>query len=228
MKKIQHYKWFLSSFLSMHNFGFTLATIKSFNFQIEKAIENMIDDYNQNGPAVFGFTSDEQGIIDSIESITESLSEVTDKIHTIYHPSLMRRSAFLTIFGMIEHEVDNVCIRFSKNNKTKININDFKGSGFERSFLFITRVIGLERSQHYTLLKRIIKLRNSCAHNDAKFITPDGLEIKEIVSLMKDFPQYFFKDGASVGFQSKVLDFVTISMEAYLLEIEDVLNKHEE
>ncbi|WP_052474437.1 hypothetical protein [Raoultella ornithinolytica] len=228
MNKIEHYKWFLSSFFSMNNFGFTLATIKSFNFQTEKAIKNMIDAYRLDGPAVFDFESDQQGIIDSIESIPESLAELMDKTHTVYHPSLMRRSAFLTIFGMIEHEVDNACISFSKKNKTNININDLKGSGFERSFLFITRVIGLERSQHYALIKRIVKLRNSCAHNDAKFITPDGLEIKEIASLMKEFPQYFFKDGSSVGFHSKVLDFVTESMEAYLLEIEGVLSKHEE
>jgi len=228
MKKIRYYKWFLSSFFSMNNFGFTLATIKSFNFQTEKAIKNMIDVYHQDGPAVFDFISDEQGIIDSIESISESFAELMDKVHTVYHPSLIRRSAFLTIFGMIEHEVDNVCISFSKKNKTNININDLKGSGFERSFLFITRVIGLENSQHYALIKRIIKLRNSCAHNDAKFVTPDGLEIKEIANLMKDFPQYFFKDGTSVGFQYKVLDFVTESMEAYLLEIEVALSKHDE
>lgn len=228
MKKIQHYKWFLSSFLSMHNFGFTLASIKTFNFQTEKAIENMIDDYNKNGPAVFEFINDEQGIIDSIESITESFSETIDKIHTVYHPSLMRRSAFLTIFGMIEHEVENVCIRFSKNKKTYININDLKGTGFERSFLFITRVIGLENSKYFSLVKIIIKLRNSCAHNDAKFITPDGSDIKEIANLMKDFPQYFFKDGTSVGFHYKALDFITESMESYLSEIEEVLNKHDE
>ncbi|MGE1160912.1 hypothetical protein ACQJ0H_19270 [Pantoea agglomerans] len=228
MKKIQHCKWFIGSFLSSYNFGLTLATIKSFNFQTEKAIESMIEDYNENGPAVFDFESDRQGILDSIDSITDSFSESTDKVHTIYHPSLMRRSAFLTIFGMIEHEVDNVCIRFSKKYNTKIKINDLKGSGFERSFLFISRVIGLEGSQHYSLVKRIIKLRNSCAHNDAKFITPDGIEIKEISSLIEEYPKYFFKDGTSVGFQSDVLNFVTDSMESYLIEIDRALNQHEE
>ncbi|WP_010426174.1 hypothetical protein [Enterobacter mori] len=227
MPKTHHYKWFLSTFFAMHNFGFTLATIKSFNYQTEKAIRAMNDDYQKNGPAVFDYIQDQQGIIDSIDSIPESLVESTDKIHTVYHPSLMRRSAFLTIFGMIEHEVDNVCDNFSKKHKVSVKVNDLKGNGFERSNLFISRVIGLKDSQHYAQIKRIIKLRNSCAHNDAKFITPDGNEIKEITRLMNDFPKYFFKDGSSVGFHPNVLDFFTESLEAYLLEIEVALNKHQ-
>ncbi|MCV5446558.1 hypothetical protein OFN46_33845, partial [Escherichia coli] len=51
-----------------------------------------------------------------------------DKTFKIRYPSIMRRSAFLTIFGLLEHEMENFCNIYSKEKKTNVKLSDLKGS----------------------------------------------------------------------------------------------------
>ncbi|KAA5704353.1 hypothetical protein F3G27_27010, partial [Klebsiella pneumoniae] len=83
----------------------------------------------------------------------------------------MRRSAFLNIFGLLEHEMENFCNIYSKEKKTNVKLSDLKGSGFEIIDLFLKKILGLTSSTNYNEIKKIIKIMNSCAHKDARFVT---------------------------------------------------------
>lgn len=54
-------------------------------------------------------------------------------------------------------------------------------------------MIGMKSTSHYSNIKKITKLRNSCAHNDAKYLENDGQNIKSIIELIEKYPDFLKK-----------------------------------
>ncbi|HDT2129048.1 TPA: hypothetical protein RCG87_000762 [Enterobacter roggenkampii] len=85
------------------------------------------------------------------------------------------------------------------------------------------KIVGLTSSTNYPELKKIIKLRNSCAHNDARFVTNDNQPIKEIDDLINKYPALLEKDEEQVLFKGDVLLTFLKVFEEYIKEIEAVI-----
>ncbi|MDU4355694.1 hypothetical protein PO654_24315 [Phytobacter diazotrophicus] len=212
------------------DFSLTFDIIETLITQCESSIEKGIAEYKEKGPEEYAIDiSPEEEPYHSIDYYMglDSSSVDLDEMFLEYYPSVFRRSVFLTIFGMFEHEIEKFCNNFASRHQTPINISDLKGSGFERSHLFIKKLLGMRVTTHYTTIKKITKLRNSCAHNDAKYIENDGQNSKLIIELMDAHPDIFKKDGKQVLFMNGALTMVLDSFKSYLTEVEQAVDEYE-
>lgn len=201
----------------------TFNILKSLAEQTETSIQNNIDKFINDGVETIKIEIDaDEGIYQFIDTYLDFPGHVIDleDAFTSYFPSLQRRSVFLTIFGTMEHELAKFCISYSKRNNLNIGLNDLKWSGLEQTHLYMKRILNLNNSQYFPIIKKIIKLRNSCIHNDCKFVTVDDQEIKEICSLMTAHPEIFSKDGKQVLFLKNSLTFIISIFQQYASEIE--------
>ncbi|MND16549.1 hypothetical protein D3C80_67970 [compost metagenome] len=210
----------------VYELEFNIVLLRGFIYQTEEAIQNNIDKYLSTGPDSFTIEEHPEDNIHIMLNHYMGIDDQSfdlDKTFKIHYPSIMRRSAFLTIFGLLEHEMENFCKIYSKENKININLSDLKGSGFERIALFLKKIVGLTQSTNYPELKKIMKLRNSCAHNDARFVANDGQPIKEIDDLINKYPALLEKDVEQVLFKGDVLLTFLKVFEEYIKEIEAVI-----
>ncbi|WP_148250630.1 hypothetical protein [Raoultella terrigena] len=212
------------------DFSLTFDIIEVLITQSESSIEKGIAEYKEKGPEEYVIDiSPEEGLYQSIDHYMglDSSSVDLDEMFLEYYPSVFRRSVFLTIFGMFEHEIEKFCNNFANRHHTPINISDLKGSGFERSHLFIKKLLEMKVSTHYPTIKKITKLRNSCAHNDAKYIENDGQNSKLIIEFMDAYPDIFKKDGKQVLFMNGALTMVLNAFKSYLTEVEQAVDEYE-
>ncbi|GGD11288.1 hypothetical protein GCM10011513_05920 [Franconibacter daqui] len=211
----------------IHDFGFNIMLLHGFINQTEASIRDSIAKYEAEGPDTFvvaEYPEDDIYItIDSYMGIDDH-SVNLDDIFKRYYPSILRRSALLTIIGLLEHEVEKFCISYSKRHTTSISLNDLKGMGFERGHRFIKKVVGLRNSKTFPEITKIIKLRNSCAHNDARLVSNDNQEIQEIVRLLDQHPDVIERDGNQVLFKEGALVTFLKVFEDYIKEIETLIN----
>lgn len=75
------------------------------------------------------------------------------------------------------------------------------------------------------MIKKIIKLRNSCAHNDAKITTNDGQPIGEIKYLVDDTSTKVSQDGQYVLIEKGFLSDVLEELNSYISEIKNEIEK---
>ncbi|BEM66948.1 hypothetical protein SME24J_09470 [Serratia marcescens] len=201
----------------------TFDILKSLAEQTEISIQGNIDRFINDGVQTFEIEIDaEEGIYQSIDTYLGLVDHdvVLDYIFKSYFPSLQRRSVFLTIFGTMEHELAKFCNSYSKRNNFSIALNDLRGQGLEQTHLYMMRILNLNNSQFFPIIRKIIKLRNSCIHNDCRFVTVDGQEISAICLLMKEYPDVFTKDGKQVLFLKNSLTLIISIFQQYVSEIE--------
>jgi len=75
----------------------------------------------------------------------------------------------------LEHQLDQLCQLFAKEQRLKIIQTDLRGKGIDRTRLYLQKVIGLplDSSHVWQEIKRIQRVRNVIVHNDAKLIGAD-------------------------------------------------------
>ncbi|HIE6453054.1 TPA: hypothetical protein ACXJEC_002256 [Serratia marcescens] len=211
----------------IHDFGFNLMLLHGFINQTEDSIRDSITKYEVEGPETFVVEEyPEDNIYIAIDSYMGIDDQAVNLDYTFknYYPSIMRRSALLTIVGLLEHEIDRFCNSYSKRHFTDINLADLKGKGFERAHQFLKKTIGLKQSKAYSEMKKIIKLRNTCAHNDARLVDNNDQPIHEIIILLEQYPDLVERDGNQVIFrEGALLAFLNV-FAAYIKEIETIIN----
>lgn len=102
-----------------------------------------------------------------------------DGIFKDYFPNLQRGSALITLFGFFENEIDRLCYIFIKTEKHKVKLNDFKGTGLERSINYLRKVAQLDINTGNVLWKRITNIqeaRNRFTHHRGCLSTHDIFE----------------------------------------------------
>jgi hypothetical protein len=214
----------------LYTFGFTHKLMRAFINHTEEAIDASIAAYKETGPSVDKIEiCPEEGIyhyINHYQGLYEYIDDVIlDDVAENYFPSLQRRSALLTLIATYEHELEKFCSFYSEEHNTPVKLNDLKGSGLERVHLFMTKLIGLENSQSFPMIKKLIKLRNSCAHNDAKVTTNDGQEIPAIRTLIDDTSIKVHQDGQHVLIEKGFLSDVLEVLNSYIAEIQKEIEK---
>ena len=88
----------------------------------------------------------------------------------------------------------------------------------------IKKIIGSDNSTVFPTIKKIVKLRNSCAHNDAKIQDKDGQLIRAIEDLINDANIDVSQDGKQVHIDQGFLIFVLNQFDAYTDEIKETIN----
>jgi hypothetical protein len=207
-----------------YTFDFTFNLLRGLCEQAEGQIDSGVKNFQESGAEYeeIDFIEEEGGISIGFAHFGGLTDQDVDlqEIFTQYYPSLQRRSVYLTIFGIFEHELEQFCKRHIKSAGGRIKLSDLRGSGVERANLYVERVIGLKCTS-YSLIEKLKELRNACAHQDAKHSQADGQEIKKITQLSEHFPELLLKGDNEVIIQSGFLYEALDAFYAYFKEIED-------
>ncbi|KKB02713.1 hypothetical protein [Pantoea anthophila] len=204
----------------------TLSIIDSFINQTEVSIAESVEKFYQNSPEEIelDFRDDEGNFIsiDYYMGLDSSSVDLHD-MFTSYYPSITRRSVFLTLYGMLEHDFEKLCNGFANHHGAPVKLSELKGNGFERCDLFTRKIIGMPTSEHFSLVKKVTKLRNACAHNDARFVENDGRPIRELEELMRLHPEVLVCDQKQVNFKEGSLQTLTAILKNYFNDVEKAL-----
>lgn len=214
-----------------YDVSLTLDIIDTFIAQTETSIAENIRQFQIQGPETTEIEiSPEDNIYQTIDHYLglDSASVDLDDMFTLYYPSVTRRSVFLTLYGMLEHDFERLCNGFARLHRTPVTLGDLKGHGFERSDLFARQIIGMQSSSHYQMVKKVTKLRNACAHNDARFVENDGRRIAQIEALMQIYPEQLCPDGEQVNFKAGSLQSLTSILKNYFNDVEEALRRRPE
>ncbi len=105
-----------------------------------------------------------------------------------YFPSLQRRSAFLTVWSYLEHQLDQLCLFYQSEKKFGLSFIDLSGRGIDRSAGYLEKVAGLKglkASEEWDVLKTLQRIRNVIAHDDGKLRDHQGKPKNGIIADMK-------------------------------------------
>lgn len=213
-----------------YDVSLTLDVIDTFIAQTETSIAENIRQFQIQGPETTEIDiSPEDNIYQTIDHYMglDSASVDLDEMFTSYYPSVTRRSAFLTLYGMLEHDYEKLCNGFTRIHNVSIKLSDLTGSGFERCDLYARKIIGMQTSDHYSSVKKVTKLRNACAHNDARFITNGGQQIAELEVLMRMHSEVLGHDREQVNFKAGSLQAMTSILKNYFNDVEKALKAHQ-
>lgn len=212
-----------------YDVSLTFEIISSLIAQTDASIAANISQFRTAGPDI---EEHEISAEDNIYHVVEyymgldSSSVDLDDMFTSHYPSVTRRSVFLTLYGMLEHDFEKLCNGFTRIHSAPVKLSDLKGSGFERCDLYARKIIGMKPSSHYSSVKKVTKLRNACAHNDARFISNDGTPLTELVDLMHTFSAELVQDGKQVNFKAGSLQVMSEILKNYFNDVEEALKSH--
>lgn len=214
----------------LYTFDVTYRLMSAFINNTEEAVELSISTYKATGPHIDIIEiCPEEGIYQNIEhyhGLDEHVGDIIlDDVFENYFPSLQRRSAFLTLIATYEHKLERFCDFYARKHQTPVKLNDLKCKGLERTHLFMKKLIGLEHSQSFPKIKKIISLRNSCAHNDAKITGNNGLEIDAIRYLIDDTSIKVRQSGQHALIEKGFLSDVLEVLNSYIAEIQKEIDK---
>ncbi|ARJ44403.1 hypothetical protein B1H58_20500 (plasmid) [Pantoea alhagi] len=214
---------------SHYDVSLTFEIIASLNAQTDASIAANISQYRTEGPEIEKHEIDAE---DNLYHVVEyymgldSGSVDLDEMFTSYYPSIIRRSVFLTLYGMLEHDFEKLCNGFARIHNAPVKLSDLKGSGFERCDLYARKIIGMKTSKHYPSVRKVTKLRNACAHNDARFVLNDDKTIPELVELMRTYSTVLVQDNKQVNFKAGSLQAMTHILKIYFNDVEEALKAH--
>jgi hypothetical protein len=118
-----------------------------------------------------------------------------------HFPNLQRRSALITLYSFLEHELNKLCDLFVREKKWKVSLNDMRGRGIDRATLFLERVVGLKIDKKAELWEEVTKirdLRNCIVHADGKLKDGRG-KPKDIAKYVQGSPYLSGDDEAKLS-----------------------------
>jgi hypothetical protein len=105
-----------------------------------------------------------------------------------YFPILQRRSAFLTVWSYLEHQLDRLCLFYQSERKFGLSFMDLSGQGIDRSTAYLEKVAGLQglkASEEWNVLKTLQRIRNVIVHDNGKLLNRQGKPKDGIIADMK-------------------------------------------
>ena len=206
--------------------------IDSFVDSVESQAEESIVQYRQGkqrrfveydlGDQIYGDTFEEYRGLSGDTWNLESLFEE-------HFPSLQRRSAFLTVWGYFEHELDKLCALCKAEKRFRLDLSDMNGKGIDRSTAYLEKVAGISMrcdSQEWKQIKTIRELRNKIAHQDGRLVSKQGRPALEIISYVEKSP-FLKKDTDGVILKKGFLKCVVDAFRAYFELIGESIKENE-
>jgi hypothetical protein len=181
-----------------YDVSFSIELISTFVRGIEKQAAESIHNYRTKRSA------------DGHRGLDESSWDL-EEIFEQYFPSLQRRSALLTVWGFLEHELDKLCLLYQSEKSFGLAFSDLSGKGLDRSTAYLEKVAGLEgltASREWNDVKTVQRIRNLITHNDGKLRDHQG---KPKDGIIRDMKSVGFLSGddeivVAEGSLSKVVD----------------------
>jgi hypothetical protein len=182
-----------------YDVSFSIELITSFVQGIEKQAAESVAAFK----ASKHWKDGHQGLDESSWDLKEIFEE--------YFPGLQRRSAFLTVWGFFEHELDKLCLQFQSEKGFGLTVSDLSGKGIDRSTSYLEKVAGLEglkSSKEWNEIKTMQRMRNVIAHDNGRLRDHQGKPKSGVVEGMTKLGFLGGDDEIilSEGFLSKVID----------------------
>lgn len=203
------------------NVQFESDLLRSYAASIEKQILDSVDKFHREKEVHVFEIDSEYG--SDVVTTHQGLDDSTYHLETIfedYFPNLQRRSALITLFSFLEYQLDKLCRLFATDQEFSISLSDLKDTGIDRSYRYLTKVVGLEidnGTSTWRELKLIQGLRNAIVHDDGKLKKP---ETKKYVGAS---PHLFGDDEVKIkeGYSEHVLE----AFDIYFKEIDTQIPK---
>lgn len=147
-----------------------------------------------------------------LDSTTWALEEIFEK----YFPGLQRRSALLTLWSYLEHELDELCLLYESEKGFKLTYLDLSGKGIDRSTSYLEKVAGLgglKASRQWKEIKEVQKLRNAIAHRDGKLGADQGTLRAEIIKTTMGL--HFMIEEDEIVLEEGFLGSVVVRFKSY-------------
>lgn len=148
-----------------YDVGMSIELIMSFVEGVERQAKDSIEKFKgQTGTVVLEYDDP------SVTHIHGGLDDATWDLEGVFcefFPTLQRRSAFLSVIGMFEFDLDELCRLYEREKSMTVMLSDMRGKGIERSVRYLEKVAVLDvykNSSEWREIKDLQKIRNLIAH----------------------------------------------------------------
>jgi hypothetical protein len=146
-----------------------LEPLKAYCKLIEKQIVENIEGYERG---IQSFNINENTEFEDSINHYNGLTSDSWNLHAIYKthfPNLQRRSAFLTMYAFLEHELTRLAVGLKREGQLTVELDDIAGQGVVRALTYMKIAAHLKISQDdkpWRSISAINSLRNILIHND--------------------------------------------------------------
>lgn len=189
-----------------------LELLKVFVKNTESQIKATIHDYKKKKKSELVVLSEEHGIAQVVEYYG-GLDDMTwdlKELYGSYYPNLQRKSAFLTLYAFLEHEMETLANKLMKESGLKAKPDDLAGKGVYRSFTYMQVIAGLnidKGDNRWNKIHEINKLRNLVVHSDGHLSREKEKRKSEEAFIARMKPHLKSK-GDEVILRSTLLEYV--------------------
>ncbi|KND61208.1 hypothetical protein BVER_03098c [Candidatus Burkholderia verschuerenii] len=145
-------------------------------------------------------------------------------VFEVFSPNLQRRSAFITLFSFLEHELDMLCQRFTRAENLVLTLKDIKGNGLERANLFLEKVALLNVPRdtgQWREIKQIQTIRNLFVHADGRV----NADQKPELAYIKGTQELSLSPNSEIIIGSAFLTHVLQAFQSYFLDIDAAIQE---
>lgn len=143
-----------------------------------------------------------------------------------YFPTLQRRSAFLSLYGFLEHELNKLCVLYKDSNNYSISFGDLNDRGIDRSIKYLTLIAKLpidKSTDNWEQIKSIQKTRNLIVHNDGLLVDIHGNPRKSEQKIVSQ--NEYLKSDNEIIILKGFLSFVLIEFNKLFKSIDELIQK---
>jgi hypothetical protein len=201
------------------DFGFSSPLIDGFVRLMEDQAEAATQKYEsdkkietvENELSHIGIAAREIVIVGGFDSDSYNLESIWKDTF----PSLVRRSAFITVYGYFEHELTRLCYIFKNEKEFRLSPTDLKDDGIERAVNYLWKVANLNVQKGTAIwesLSHIRSVRNAVVHRDGgirdqqRQVLP---ELSKAITCLKHIRSNGFEVILEKGFVEQVVDIFT-------------------
>lgn len=203
---------------------FEVELLNSYIQNIEKQVKISIDNFHKEKETIILEEYPEENYA-RIISVHDGLNDETWHLPTIfleYFPNLQRKSAFVSLYGFLENELDKLCVLFKSTENFKIDLKDINGSGIERATKYLEKVAEVCTKKHlieWAKIRRIQKIRNLIVHNGGKLVDIEGKIREQELKIIND--EVLLDGEDEVFIKEGFLDYVLTTFDLYFKQIDD-------
>lgn len=207
-----------------------LVVLRGYVKSVERLIVESIEIYEREKENHVIREDPDEGWIDVV-TVHHGIDDSTyhlDSIFKEHFPDLQRRSALITLVSFFEHQLDDLCKRFSNEDRVTVKFDDFEPSSksiINRSTEYLKKVVGLrdiKGTPTWEEIRYVQKVRNALVHNGGRLMDKD----KDKYEKMRDYcrERDLLSGEADVTIKSDYLPHVIKTFDQYFKEIHRLIS----
>lgn len=192
--------------------------------ETEDIIKKSIIEFNNIQPKIHSIDYDDRNSDEyySYKNFVSYCFEDVVENYTQTLPNSLRKSVFLTIYGMLEFYISEFCKEKIECISFPLTLDELHGKGIGKCDVFLKKVIGMRHSENTKILTHVAKLRNVCVHNNG-IIKNDNEFIKDLARLSDNA---ICSDNKTIIFNEGALPFIIDKIKIYFEDIGKAIEEY--